>query len=68
MKEEQIKARINEILADERLAYRTATVFSNAPLALIQIATETELHTLQKVLGVPLTNIKELRGEVKVKA
>lgn len=67
MKEEQIKARINEILADERMSYKSANVFSNAPLALIQFGMETELHTLQKVLGVPLTNIKELRGEAKVK-
>jgi hypothetical protein len=63
MNEEQIKSRISEILADERMSYKTATVFANAPLALIQLGMTTELHTLQKVLGVPLTNIKELRKE-----
>jgi hypothetical protein len=63
MNEEQIKTRIAEILADERMSYKTATVFANSPLALIQWGLETELHTLQKVLGVELTNIKQLRGE-----
>ncbi len=61
--DDQIKARIKEILADDRLAYKTATIFGNAPLALIQITMETELHTLEKVLGLPLTDIKKLRKE-----
>ena len=60
---QQIKKRISEILADERISYKTASTFSNAPLALIQWGLETELHTLQKISGVPLTNIKELRKE-----
>ena len=63
MNEEQIKHRISEILADERMSYPTASVFVNSPLALIQFGMETELHTLQKILGLPLTNIKELRKE-----
>lgn len=63
MNEEQIKKRIEEILSDERLSYPTATVFANAPLALMQYGMEVELHTLQKVLGVECTNIKKLRGE-----
>lgn len=63
LKEDKIKARIDEILADDRLSYKTADVFINAPLALIQLSMEIELHALQKVLEVPLTNFKELRGE-----
>jgi len=63
VKEKQIQARIKEILSDERLSYKTATVFANAPLAMIQLQMETELHTLQKVLGVELTDIKALRKE-----
>lgn len=63
MNQDAIKARINEILADERLAYKTATVFANAPLAMIQYGMQVELHTLQKVLGVELTDIGKLRGE-----
>jgi len=63
MNKKQIKERINEILNDSRTTAKTATVFENAPLALIQYGLTTELHTLQKVLGLPLTKISELRGE-----
>lgn len=63
MTNDQIEARINEILSDERMSYNTANIFSNAPLALIQHGMTVELHTLQRVLGVKLTNIKELRKE-----
>ena len=62
MNEDQINARINELLADERLSYKAENIFSNAPLALIQLTMETELHTLQKVLGAKLTSFKELRA------
>ena len=60
---EEIQKEIDEILSDGRPSQKTAVVFSNAPLALIQHGMEIKLHTLQKVLGVPLTNIKELRKE-----
>ncbi len=63
MNTEQINKRINEILTDDRFLDKSATVFINAPLALIQYGMEVELHTLQKVLGVELTNVKKLRGE-----
>ena len=63
MNKEQIQKTIDEILADERLSYATATVFSNAPLAMIQYGMQVELHTLQNVLGVERTNISKLRGE-----
>lgn len=63
--EKQIKKRIAEILSDERLSYRTADIFTNAPLALIQVAYETEVHTLQEVLEIELTDFKKLRGEKK---
>lgn len=63
MTEKQIKERVDEILADERILYKSATIFENAPLALTQLALEVELHTLQRVLGVELTNIKKLRNE-----
>lgn len=32
MNKDQIQDRINEILQDERIYYKTATVFENAPL------------------------------------
>lgn len=63
MSEDEIKSRIEEILSDQRLSYKTARIQINAPLALIQLQLETELHTLQKVIGVQRTNIFELRGE-----
>jgi hypothetical protein len=61
--EQEIQQRIDEILEDERLSYKTATIFGNSPLAIIQWGLEVELHTLQSVLGVEKTNIKKLRGE-----
>jgi len=63
MNQEQIQKRIDEILSDERLSYKTANVFTNAPLALIQYGLTAELHTLQRVIGQPLTDINKLRGE-----
>ncbi len=63
--EEQITARLNELLADDRISYPAATVFANAPLALIQTAMETEVHALQRVLEVPLTNFETLRKHRK---
>lgn len=63
MTRDEILNRIDVILNDERLSYKTANTFINAPLALIQLTMETELHTLQKVLKLPLTNFKKLRNE-----
>ena len=63
MTDEEIQQKINEILADQRLSYKTALIQINAPLALIQISMESQLHTYQRGLGVPLTKIRELRGE-----
>jgi hypothetical protein len=48
--EEQIKERIKEVDADERLHYPSASVFVNAPLALIQIELAIRLQTLKWVL------------------
>jgi hypothetical protein len=63
MNKQEIEKRIDEILSDERLSYKTASLFSNGLLALIQLSLEVELHTLQKVIGVDLTDIKKLRNE-----
>lgn len=63
MNKEEIEKRIAEILSDDRLLSKTATVFENAPLALIQLGLTIELHTLQKVLGVELTSVSELRNK-----
>lgn len=61
--DDQIKARIKEIKNDSVFKLKTADLFSNSPRAIIQIGMETELHTLEKVLGLPLTDVKKLRKE-----
>lgn len=63
MDKSQIEERIKAILADDRLTYKTASVFENAPLALVQLSLTTELNTLERVLGLPLTNVEKLRHE-----
>ena len=49
-KREEIEKRIAELKADERLGYPPANVFTNAPLALIQVALKNELMALNWVL------------------
>ena len=58
---QQIQARIEDILSDDRLSYPTANITVNAPLAFIQLQMVTELHTLQGVLDLPKTDIQQLR-------
>lgn len=59
--EQQIKAKIKEILADERVSYAAANIFTNAPLAMIQLSMETQVHAYETVLDIPLTNFAKLR-------
>ncbi len=54
MTRDAIVTRLQEIESDERIWYSAATVFSNAPLALIQFGLTTEAQTLRKVLNLPL--------------
>lgn len=63
MSREEIIKEIEELKKDEQLISPTATVFENAPLALIQFGKATRLNTLEYVLGVPLTNVIALRNE-----
>lgn len=63
---DMILGRINRIKEDERLSYPVATVFANAPLALIQVQLLSELNALENVIGMPLSNIplkKKSRGK-----
>ena len=60
---EEIQEKIDELLSDERLSYKTANILENAPLALIQYGLETIIHTLQDVIGAELTNFRKLRNE-----
>lgn len=52
-----ITKKLAELEADERLSYPVATVFENAPLALVQCGLENQVRTLKWVL-------KVLEGEV----
>ena len=49
--EQEIRARIAEIESDDRLHYKVATVFENAPLAMIQLEGESVTQALRWVLG-----------------
>lgn len=46
----EIEKRLAELKADERLSYPPANVFTNAPLALIQVALKNEIMALTWVL------------------
>ncbi len=46
-----------EILADERMTYKSANVFSNAPLAIIQTHLAGRLLLCEKALGLLSTEI-----------
>lgn len=47
---EKVEGALAEIEQDERLGYPTATVFENAPLALIQCGLESQRRALKYVL------------------
>lgn len=47
----RIREELNIVVSDERLSYPTATVFENAPLALIQLQLKTKRDTLLWVLN-----------------
>ncbi len=53
---EEILAELEELKKDERNYYPIATVFVNAPLALIQLQLSTKINTLESVLGLPLSH------------
>lgn len=46
-----------ELKSDERLTYEPATVFVNAPLALIQHGLLSQINILEKLLDLPLSKI-----------
>lgn len=48
---QELADRLKAIDADERYHYKAATVFENAPLALIQLEMETEARIIAWVLG-----------------
>lgn len=50
---EEIEAMISKVESDERYNYPPADVFSNAPLALIQVEMKATVDTLKWMLGGP---------------
>lgn len=51
--EQELTKALNEIEADERLQYPLATVFENAPLALIQIGLKAKAQAYRFALDLP---------------
>ena len=53
--EKIVQEKINMLKSDKRLSYPTATVFENAPLALVQNSLESKITILEEIL-------KEIKG------
>ena len=53
--EQKIKDLLIELKKDERNYYTTATMFANAPLALIQFGLSSKINMLESLLGLPLS-------------
>jgi hypothetical protein len=61
----EIQKMLKEVEEDERLYYPAADVFSNAPLALIQVGLANRSDVLRDVLGMPHLNLKKIRAKKK---
>lgn len=53
---EKMKAKLAELKGDERMYYQSATVFSNAPLALIQMGMSAQINLLEEMLGIEISS------------
>lgn len=55
--EKELLAKLKELKADERIAsYPSADVWTNAPLALEQVAMGTRINTIESILEIPLSS------------
>lgn len=54
--EEELLKWLREMEADERIHYKPADAFTNAPLALVQTVLEITSDVLRRILGMPLCN------------
>lgn len=52
---ENLREELERLKADERNYYATATVFANAPLALIQYGLSSQINLLERLLGLPIS-------------
>lgn len=59
--EQKMLDMLTELKADERNYYPTATVFANAPLALIQLGLSTKINLLEYLLNLPLSKFPLVR-------
>lgn len=50
---QQLEDKLTDLKGDERNYYETANVFSNAPLALLQMALTAQIHLLEELLNLP---------------
>lgn len=53
--EKELQSKLDELKSDERNYYELATVFANAPLALIQYGMSSKINTLEWALDLPLS-------------
>lgn len=53
--QQKLEFELEKLKQDERLTYPVATVFENAPLALIQFGMTSQIHLIEKMLGLPLS-------------
>lgn len=51
--ERELSTLLRVLKEDERLYYSTATVFANAPLALVQLELSVKINLLEQILELP---------------
>lgn len=61
---EKLLAKLEELKDDNRNYYKTATVFSNAPLALIQMSLSSQINLLEELLELPLSKFPLVKETV----
>jgi len=61
----RLESKLAELKSDERLTYPTATILENAPLALIQLGMESQIHLLEDLLELPKSKFPLVKKEVK---
>lgn len=58
---EEIVKKVNKLLSDERMQKPPQDIFSNAPLALIQVEIANKIHALNWVLGDDAVDLSSVR-------
>lgn len=64
--EKELRAALKELMKDERITkYPSADIFTNAPLALEQVAMATRINTIESILELPLSHFPLKRKVIK---